>query len=152
MEQIKISNMEDTRISGVKVFFENTSEFYEEGYFKWQQSELTAEFGSGAVSGGILKAWHHEPAFTEVEYHKDKEMFYFLSGNAIMLFIDISAGKPDMRTAQIVRIHPGTQIIIEEGKGHFVAVAEDDEPVTAVVVSPRMDAPRITLSDTLKGV
>jgi len=41
--------------------------------------------------------------------------------------------------------------VIAAGKGHFVAVAETDEPVEAVVVAPRMDAPRMALPARAAG-
>ena len=83
--------------------------------------------------------------------HIDREMFYFVSGEAIMFFIDVVDGRPDMASAQMARIQPGTQIVIDEGKGHFVAVANDSQPVYAVVVSPKMDAPRMTLPEAVSG-
>jgi oxalate decarboxylase/phosphoglucose isomerase-like protein (cupin superfamily) len=104
------------------------------------------------ISGGALKAWHHVPVFKEVETHIDAEMFYFISGTAIMLFMDVDGGQPELDTAQIVRIQPGTQIIIPEGKRHFVAVAEGDEPVEMIVVAPTTDAPRITLPTPVEGI
>jgi len=57
-----------------------------------------------------------------------------------------------MKTAQVVRIQAGTQIIIPASKAHFVPVAEGDEPVEIVVVAPRMDAPRIDLPDSVEGI
>jgi oxalate decarboxylase/phosphoglucose isomerase-like protein (cupin superfamily) len=100
----------------------------------------------------VLRAWHHAPVFYEMENHIDTEMFYFVSGVALMLFIDVKNGKPDNDTAQIVRIQPGTQISIDVGKGHFMTVAEGSEPICAVVVSPKMDAPRMTLADPVEGI
>ena len=50
--------------------------------------------------------WHHTPTFNEIEYHEDAELFYFLEGPALMLFVDIKAGKAVMESAQIVRIPP----------------------------------------------
>jgi hypothetical protein len=34
-----------------------------------------------------------------------------------------------METAQIVRIQPRMQLVIEAGEGHFIVVAESEEPV-----------------------
>jgi oxalate decarboxylase/phosphoglucose isomerase-like protein (cupin superfamily) len=69
----------------------------------------------------------------------------------MMLFIDVHAQGPDLESAQIVRIQPGTQIIILKGKGHFVAVAEGDAPVEMIVVAPKMEAPRIKLPVPIEG-
>lgn len=79
-------------------------------------------------------------------------MFYFVSGTAIMLFADIKDSAVVMESAQIVRIQKGTQIIIDAGKAHFVAVAEDDEPIQAIVVAPKMPAPRIDISESIEGI
>jgi hypothetical protein len=51
-----------------------------------------------------------------------------------------------------VRIQAGTQIIVAAGKGHFVPVAEGPEYVAAVVISPKMAAPRLSLPETVEGV
>jgi quercetin dioxygenase-like cupin family protein len=74
-------------------------------------------------------------------------MFYFVSGVALMLFVDIKDGQVDLDTAQIVRVQPGTQLVIEAGKGHFVAVAESEAPVEMIVVSPKMG-----LAEAVEGV
>ena len=125
---------------------------YRERYFAWQAFPLSAVFGNNEVSGGVLRAWRHVPVFGEVETHVDREMFHFVSGTALMLFCDMRDGKPVMETCRIVRIRAGTQLVIEAGKGHFVAVAEGDEPVCAIVIAPRMDAPRVPLDEAVTGV
>ena len=150
--QVKITNIEDTQIKGVTVHLRSNDEPYLENYFDWRASPLVAEFNSSSVSGGILKAWHHTPIFTEVETHVEDEMFYFTNGTALMLFVDVADGKPVMESAQMVRIKAGTQIIIAAGKAHFVPVAEDDEPMIATLVSPKVDAPRMTLAEPVEGV
>jgi len=124
---------------------------YQETYFEWSSSMLISKFATSEISGGILKTWHHVPIFNEIKTHCDAEMFYFISGVAIMLFMDVNEHQPDLGSAQIVRIQPGTQIIILKGKGHFVAVAEGDEPVEMIVVAPKMEAPRIKLPTPIEG-
>jgi len=69
-----------------------------------------------------------------------------------MLFIDIKNGKPDMASAQLVRIKKGTQIVIKQGKGHFVPIAEASEPVCAIVISPKMEAIRIDLEEEIGSI
>lgn len=147
MKQIEFS-IQDLRpglVSGVDVQMPGSVKPYQEGYFEWSASTLEACFQTPRVSGGVLKAWHHAPLFHEIEWHVDAEVFYFLKGTALMLFMDIREGNPVMESGQIVRILPGTQIVIAAGKAHFVAVAETDDPVEAVVIAPRMDAPRMAL-------
>ena len=152
MRKIKILDIAPGLINGIEVHMPNDTETYRETYFEWTPAGLAAMFNSKEICGGVLKAWRHLPAFREAETHADKEMFYFISGTAIMMFIDCKDGKPDITTAQIVRIQPGTQIVISAGKGHFVAVAEGAEPVVAVVAAPKMDAPRVALSEAVEGI
>jgi hypothetical protein len=35
---------------------------------------------------------------------------------------------------------------------YFVAVAESEEPIKMIVVSPKMDAPRMGLAEAVEGV
>lgn len=152
MKKISIQDLKPGLVRGVEVHMPEDANRYKDTYFEWVETSLTTQFETAKISGGTLKAWHHVPIFREIETHIDAEMFYFLSGVAIMLFIDVNDGHPVLDSAQIVRIQPGTQLIIPEGKGHFVAVAEGDEPVEMVVVAPKMDAPRIPLATPIEGV
>ena len=152
MKKIKIRDLKPGLVDGIEVQMPLEAEVYREAYFEWMASSLVAHFGTNEISGGILKAWHHEPIFREAEAHVDAETFYFVSGVALMLFVDYRNGQPDLETAQIVRIQPGTQLVISAGKGHFVAVAEGDDPVYIVVVAPKMDAPRVSLPIPVEGV
>jgi mannose-6-phosphate isomerase-like protein (cupin superfamily) len=152
MKKIKIQNLRPGLIKGIEVFIPDKSFGYQETYFKWAASPLVVNFQKTEISGGILEARRHTPVFTEVETHCDNEMFYFLSGVAVMLFADLKDGQADPETTQIVRIQPGTQIIINVGKAHFLPVAEGSEHVVAVVVSPKMGAPRVPLSEPVEGI
>ena len=67
---------------------------------------MAVDFKSTRIACGLLEGWHHTPTFNEIEYHEDAELFYFLEGPALMLFVDIKAGKAVMESAQIVRIPP----------------------------------------------
>ena len=152
MKQIKIQDLAPDVVKGIELQMPNSAEVYKENWFEWTATTLTAKFKSSEVVGGTLKAWKHTVTFGEIETHIDAEMFYFVSGTALMLFADIKNGKPDMVSVQIVRIRANTQIIIPEGKAHFVAVAQDDEPLYAVVIAPKMDAPRMTLPEMVEGM
>lgn len=148
---IKITNIKDTKISGVTVLTDKP-EAYNEKYFEWVASPLIAEFDSKAVSGGILNCKRAEPVFEDLEYHAGKEMFYFVKGTAIMPFTDkTSDGEADLSAMQIVEIPEGTQLIIDAGKLHIPPVARDED-VQIVVVSPKMDAPRVTLKERVNGI
>ncbi|WP_434579186.1 hypothetical protein [Thermoanaerobacterium thermosaccharolyticum] len=150
MIRVPIQDLESDIIKDVEVFLPSDKlNVYEESYFSWAASPLIAKINSNNISGGILKAWHHVPVFNEIETHAEPEMFYFISGIALMLFIDLVDEIPNLDTAQIVRIRPGTQLIISKGKGHFIPVAESEEPVHIIVVSPRVDAPKIQLSTSI---
>ena len=152
MKKIKIQDLAKGLVIGVEVQLPQQGETYKETYFEWTATSVIAKMNTKEISGGVLRAWHHTPVFNEIESHIDTEMFYFVSGVALMLFIDIKDGKPDINSAQFVRIQPGTQISISPGKGHFVAVAEGSEPMCAVVVAPKMEAPRMRLTEAVEGV
>jgi mannose-6-phosphate isomerase-like protein (cupin superfamily) len=152
MKKVVIQDLRPGLVKGVAVQLPPVQPGYRETYFEWTPSSLTAQFKNAGVSGGVLRAWKHTPVFREIETHVDAEMFYFSSGVALMLFIDVKEdGQTDLDTAEIVRVRPGTQLVIAAGKGHFVAVAESDEPVEMIVVSPKMDAPRTSLPETVAG-
>lgn len=152
MKKIKIEDLRNGLIRGVEIHLPESDETYREGYFEWTATSLAGTMATNEISGGVLRAWHHQPVFHEMETHQDTEMFYFITGIALMLFIDVVDGQPALETAQIVRINPGTQLSIPAGKGHFVAVAEGSEPVCAVVVAPKMAAPRMRLPESVEGV
>ncbi len=152
MIKVKIQNLTPGVVPGIGVQIPGAVVPYREANFEWAGSSLAVTLKTKEVSGGILRAWHHVPVFKEIETHVEEEMFYFVSGVALMLLMDIDNGRPMLETAQVVRIQPDTQIIIPAGKGHFVPVAEGDQPVEIVVVAPRMDAPRITLTDSVEGI
>jgi mannose-6-phosphate isomerase-like protein (cupin superfamily) len=153
MKQVPIKNLKPGLVKGVEVYLPSEqAEVYKETYFSWFASPLVAKMNSSNISGGLLKTWHHTPTFTEVETHIEPEMFYFISGTALMLFIDLVEGIPDMDTVQIVRVQSGTQLIISAGKAHFVPVAESNEPVSIIVVSPKVDAPRTSLSTPVEAL
>lgn len=147
MKKVKIQDLRPGVVNGVEVFIPTGEGVYKETYFEWASSPLIAKMKSDEISGGVLKAWHHVPFFSEVETHTSVEFFYFISGVALMPFADLKDGKADMDSIQIVRIQPGTQLTIAAGKAHFVPVAEGAESVNIIVVSPKVDAPRVTLEN-----
>lgn len=151
MKKVRIQDLAAGLINGVEVQLPKSTEVYKETYFEWAASSLVVKVNTTDISGGILRSWHHTPVFREIETHIDIEMFYFISGVALMLFIDIKEGSLDMESAQLVRIQPGSQITISAGKGHFVPVAENSEPVYAIVIAPKMDAPRMCLPLPIEG-
>jgi len=152
MEQIKIQDLSPKLVPGVEVQMPAVNPPYRENYFEWAGSTLVAKLQTNEMSGGVLRAWRNVPVFREIETHIDAEMFYFVSGVALMLFMDVKDGQPDPETAQVVRIRAGTQIVIPSGKAHFVPVAEGDEPVEIIVVAPKMDAPRMPLPFVIEGI
>lgn len=147
--KVQIQNLKHDLVNGVEVHLpEEHTNVYQETYFTWDASPLVAQMNSSSISGGILNTWHHVPEFNVIETHVEPEMFYFVSGVALMLFMDLIDGTPDMASAQIVRVQPGTQLIISAGKAHFVPVAETDS-VHIIVVSPKVDAPRVQLPEAI---
>ena len=150
--KIPIENLSTDVVRGITVQMPDSEVTEKESYYEWYQSSLVTSFKTMETSGGILKAWPHVPGFQEIETHIDAEMFYFLSGVALMPFMDIQDGVPLMDTAQIVRIYAGSQIIISAGKGHYVPVAEGDEPIIVVVVAPQMGDIKMALPEPIEGV
>lgn len=151
MKEYRIQDINADAVCGVSVQMPCSQESYCEGYFKWTASSLLAQFASSQVSGGVLETWHHTPVFSELEYHEDDEMFYVMQGTAIMPFADMKDGQIVEDSIQIVRIPPGTQFIISKGKAHMPPVAEEDA-VSIVVLSPRMEAPRVGLKEEISGI
>jgi mannose-6-phosphate isomerase-like protein (cupin superfamily) len=149
--KIEVCDLKPGIVTGVEVHISSQGDIYKETYFEWEPSELLPCFKTNEVSAGRLVSWPHVCAFDEIETHIDQELFYFVSGTALMLFIDVMNEEPNTETAQVVRIHAGTQIVIEAGKGHFVPVAQGPEPVVAVVVAPKMDAKKMKLIETIEG-
>lgn len=148
--QVIINDLKNVTISGVRANFPDSCETYKENYFEWTAFPLVSELQTTKIMTGLLQGWHHTPNFNVIETHDDNEIFYFIEGTALMLFIDIKEGLPLLDSAQIVRISAGTTIEITKGKGHFVAVAEDDM-FKALVVSPVQSAPRISLPEAICG-
>ena len=79
-------------------------------------------------------------------------MFYFISGISIMPFADMQDGKILMDSIQLVSILPGTQIIIDAGKAHYVPVAANHVPVQIIVAAPPMDALPVKLPDSVAAL
>ena len=148
--KIKIQNLKDMQISGVKYCMKEECEPYRETYFDWTAYPMITDMGTRNLVAGFLRAWHHQPRFTQVETHEGMELFYFVEGSCIMLFCDVKDGKAVMESAQLARIDAGTELTIEPGKAHFVPVGITDS-FTAVVVSPRQEAPRIDLPEEIIG-
>lgn len=152
MRQYKIEDIAPGLIRGVDVQIPDTAEVYRENWFEWSATSLRSNMKTTVLAGGVLHIWKHTPVFTELEYHQDNEMFYFIQGTAILPFADIKDGKIDRESVQIVRVPAGTQIVIHPNKAHFVAVAQDDTPVKIIVTSPVMEAPRLSLQEPVEGI
>lgn len=148
--EICIKDLKDVVVNGVRFSFKESHGIYKESFFEWTGFPLVSNFKTNNIMTGLLQGWHHTPEFDSIEYHEDKELFYFFEGTALMIFVDINNGVPVMETVQIVRIPAGTELEITQGKGHFVPVAED-EKFSAIVVSPVQDAPRLRLVEKVIG-
>lgn len=146
---VNIQELKDGLVRGVKVILPEDMETNALDWYQWTTAEAKASFDSPVVNGIIVKAWKHVPTFQEVEYHGDTETQFFISGDAIMVFLDIENDLPIMESVQVVHIRPGTMIVIEKGKGHFVPVAKDDTPVIIAVTIPPTDFPHILLDEPI---
>jgi mannose-6-phosphate isomerase-like protein (cupin superfamily) len=152
MHKVLIQNLSPDLVNGIQVQLPDAGEIEKELYFEWSPSNLITQFKTNSISGGLLSSSKSEPIFKEIESHIDAEMFYFISGTAFMLFIDIKNNKPIIGTAQIVRIQQGTQLIIPAGKGHFVPVPEGDDSIEIIVVAPKMGDIKAKLPMPIEGI
>jgi hypothetical protein len=107
-KEVSIQELMPGVVQGVTVQLPSNQAGYRESFFEWTASSLVAQFQKKEISGGVLRSWHHTPNFNEIETHIDVEMFYFISGVALMIFVDVEAGCPKVDSAQIVRIQPAT--------------------------------------------
>ena len=149
--KVKIEDCKTAKVKGVRFCFANDCNTYEETYFTCTPLDIKTSFASGNdIVCGIINGWHHVPSFSIMETHRDKETFVYTDGVALMPFCDIVNGEPDLTTAQIVRIPAGTQVEVDAGKAHFVAVAEGDR-FSTVVYCPNQPADRITLSEPIEA-
>ena len=138
-------------VSGVKVA-KDLPVTSQTDYFEWIANPICTTFQKPQSAGGFLVSHHKACKFDQAETHVDDEVFFFVSGVGLMLFVDYVDGQPNLSTAQIVRIQPGTILTVEKGKGHYVCIAEGDEPVCAVVCAPPMEAPSVKLSEIVEGI
>ena len=152
MKQVRIVDLKNGIVPGIEVLLPGERISYHADYFEWLPSTLTVQFQKKFVSGGVLQAWRHAPIFQRIETHPDAELFFFISGVALMLFMEMSKDQPDLESAQIVRIRPGSQIIIPAGKAPYVPVAEDTHFVEMVVISPKMEATCLILPEAIEGI
>ena len=150
--KVSICDSRSASIPGVRFGYIADCDVHRESYFTITPLGLHSTFQSADnVVCGMLEGWHHVPEFHVLETHKDVETFVYTDGVALMPFCDIVDGKPDLSTAQIVRIEAGTQVEVAAGKGHFVAVAEGDHFRT-LVYCPDQAAEWIALTEAIEGV
>ena len=152
MREIQVESIKDANLTGVRIQLPEEERTYSESYFEWHESKLTANFNTNEVSGGVVNMWHHKYKYDKVEWHRDEEMFYFVDGDAVMLFADLDGDKVNPDTIQIVTIPEGTQIIIEARKAHFVPTLRGDGKGKMIVCCPKMDAIMVNLEESVLGV
>ncbi len=153
MIQIKIQDLKDVKIEGVEVFFTDDVQDIEKlDHFEWAAWPLGTKFQSNEIYCGLLEGWHHTPKYQKLEYHEDAEIFYFMSGTALMFFVDLDDQDGVlMDTMQMVRIPPRTMINVAARKGHWVPVAEDDK-YSSIVVAPKQGDVHVELPQEIEGV
>lgn len=147
---LKIENIEDVQIKGVRVAAPGTGNLLRRGNFEWTSFPLETELKTNKVISGLLQGWHHEIAFDTVEYHEDTENFYFMEGVSLMLFCDRNGDVPDMSTLHLVRIQPGTQVEVVAGKCHYVPIPETDY-FKAYVFTPLQESILLPLAETVNA-
>ena len=146
--KLRIEEIEQVQIRGVRVAKPGTGTVLRRGNFEWVCFPLETQLKTSKVVSGLLQGWHHEVYFDQVEYHEDTENFYFLEGTVLMLFCDQQMERPDMSTLRLVRIRPGTQIEVEAGKCHYVPIPETDI-FKAYVFTPIQPSVMLKLSEPI---
>lgn len=146
--KLRIENIEDVKIRGVRVASPASGNVLRRGNFEWTSFPLETALKTNKVISGLLQGWHHELCFDQVEYHADTENFYFMEGTCLMLFCDREGDVPDMSTLLLVRIQPDTQVEVEAGKCHYVPIPETDF-FKAYVFTPLQESVLLPLAETV---
>ena len=94
---------------GVAVRLPGSVAAEKEEYFQFTPAALIAGYKTSRIGGGVLRSFRHKTEFRVAEYHEDRETLIFVSGTAIMLFLDLENGRAKIETACLVRIKEGTQ-------------------------------------------
>lgn len=151
--KVKIQDLKDVKIRGVEYMFTDQVEEIEKlDHFEWTWWPLGTEFQTNEVYCGLLEGWHHTPIYTKLEYHKDRESFYFMCGTALMLFVDLDDDDNVlMDTIQMVRIPAGTYLNVDAHKAHWVPVAENDK-YSSIVVAPKQGDIHVMLPEEVEGI
>lgn len=145
--KVKIEELKPGVVNGVKVQLPNVVTPFDCGYFKWYPSTITGDFKTTEISGGVLETVKKEIEYSQVEYHVDGEIFYFISGECVMLFCDLENGDVVDDSIQLVRISPGTQIEISAGKGHYAPIPINEEKTKVIIACPKLESPLVCLHE-----
>ncbi len=138
--KLEIQEWRSGLISGLEV--QNIDEVKPSGdYFDWRPSDIVTRFSTADVSGGVVEGRCKPIEYHQVEYHVDEEIFYFVSGEGVMLFCDLKDGKAVPESYVLLRVRAGMQLSVAKGKAHFVPISTNEgDTIKAVVISPKMDA------------
>ena len=98
-----------------------------------------------------MKTWHRDPVFQKLEFHEDYEKFVFLTGTALFPVADTRDGAVCDESFRVLRVSPGTEVLVPPGKAHFMPIAERDEPVRITVVCPEMPFYHVFLSEAVRA-
>lgn len=148
-----IIDAKDAHIEGAHFAFQSDNKNpIKEMHFECTLLPLHSKFQSGEdIVCGCLEGWHHAPVWPYMETHRDAETFVYTYGTALMPFCKVDAENNVIPgSAVIVRIPAGTQLYLEAGVAHFVAVAETDK-FTCYVYAPDQPADRIYLNGVVEA-
>lgn len=153
MKTLKISHIRDVEVNGITLQLPEQLERHEEGYYRYYPSTIVTEFKDPAVSGVLVVTYPYEIVYSQAEYHEDYELYNFIEGEAVVLLCDLDENLCTVPgSEQIVKVEAGVSILLHPHKGHFAPIALGDKAIKYTVVAPKMDGPRVPLSDTFKGV
>ncbi len=145
----RIESIFELSIPGVRAHKVDPGSYYRESNFQ-------VCFFPVNIMGMTKADWIHmerrEPVFDRLETHQASECAFFCTGEAIMPFATMRDGKLDVESICLARIPAGTQVEIDAGVPHYIAVAATDTDVNVVFVHPEIDAPRIFLDEAVEGI
>lgn len=151
MKTVVIEDIRPDNDYGLIVQMPEEGNVYQDDYFYWKGSLIPACFQTKRISTGTMKTWHRDPVFQKLEFHEDYEKFVFLTGTALFPVADTRDGAVCDESFRVLRVSPGTEVLVPPGKAHFMPIAERDEPVRITVVCPEMPFYHVFLSEAVRA-
>ncbi|WP_195542639.1 hypothetical protein [Massiliimalia timonensis] len=138
MKWEKISVLHDAdAVAGIAMYPIESAEKIQEDYFTAYFHRPSFPFQDSSVKCNLIRTagstW--PVSIDKVETHSEPEVFCFVEGISTMLFVDVHDSKPDLESAVLLKIPPGTVLQISKGKAHYIGPALTPTAVCMVVES-----------------